>query len=378
VRPVWHPLSTLLLDDPPCFASPHVLRLLLRSEGSVRLLYAGDRMLPAVAHGARFSATPLAAGPLQPGTAVVACPAGIPDLSRVVADRGEQVELAADADPQVVQVARADVLALARIPAGGGSVTRRSARRLGLDLSEAWRHRPDARSDPARTVHDKYEAQADFYARSEFDLDPELLARIRAAVPAGRTIVVVGSGTGRECLALAEAGYRVSGLEFSAAMVRLSRKEATRRGVPVEFVQADVRDELLSMSDLGGVVFTYDVYSFLPTRSARVRVLARLRSWLAPGGAVLLSARRAATLWERTVLTVQWLAAVKEVKGSSLDLGHSLGVPEWGDSHTRWIASDGTLCRSFVRVFTRGQLRREAAEAGLRMGPWEGGHAVLR
>ena len=46
----WHPLSTILLADPRCYASAVVLRMLLDSEGETRLIYAGDRMWPALAH----------------------------------------------------------------------------------------------------------------------------------------------------------------------------------------------------------------------------------------------------------------------------------------------------------------------------------------
>ena len=50
---------------------------------------------------------------------------------------------------------------------------------------------------------------------------------------------------------------------------------------------------------------------------------------------------------------------------------------EWGASHTRYIAPDGTLHRAFVRYFTPAALRREARRAGLRVGAWHGAHLEL-
>ena len=41
-------------------------------------------------------------------------------------------------------------------------------------------------------------------------------------------------------------------------------------------------------------------------------------------------------------------------------------APRRGDSHTRWIASDGTLRRSYVHVFPERALASEIAEGGFR------------
>ena len=48
-----------------------------------------------------------------------------------------------------------------------------------------------------------------------------------------------------------------------------------------------------------------------------------------------------------------------------------------GSSHTRWIAADGALRRSFVRMFTEPELSREAEDGGFGVEPWRRGHAVL-
>lgn len=50
MRPNWHPISAVLLNDPPVMAGAAALRLLLRA-GPITLRYAGDRMAPAVRHG---------------------------------------------------------------------------------------------------------------------------------------------------------------------------------------------------------------------------------------------------------------------------------------------------------------------------------------
>jgi hypothetical protein len=70
--------------------------------------------------------------------------------------------------------------------------------------------------------------------------------------------------------------------------------------------------------------------------------------------------------YERFILTLQWLRGAGRPGGS------------WGDSHTRYLAPDGSLRRSYVHYFTPRRLRGEARQAGLRLDHWTGGHVELR
>ena len=104
----------------------------------------------------------------------------------------------------------------------------------------------------------------------------------------------------------------------------------------------------------------------MPGLGDREALLARLGLWLAPGGVVFLSARRVERLWDRAVLSLQWLARAARFRPGA-----------WGDSHTRWLDASGNLKRSFVHVFTDRGLDREATAAGLRRISWEGGHGLF-
>jgi SAM-dependent methyltransferase len=366
LKPFWHPLSTVLLCEPRCFATDGLVRLLLGSEGRVRLLYAGDRMWPAVPHGTELTIGPLGNEP-EPGSVVLASRSGIPDLARVTRSDAAGVTIEADADPELVErVPRAALLGRADLPFRRSGRRRRALRRAVLDLREAWGGRPDACPDPAESVRDKYENQATHYARvAGPEIEPVLLARIRDRLPVRGSLLVLGSGAGRESFALAEAAFRVDGVEFSESMVGLAREEAARRRLEVRFHHADLRRFTAAPGAFDGVLFTYDVYSFLPGRRERVELLRRIAGWLRPGGVVFLSARRLRSAYERLVLLVQWLVRQR------------VGETEWGDSHTRWIPSDGRMRRSYVHVFSPAQLRVETEAAGFRAGPWVGGHGVL-
>jgi hypothetical protein len=148
-------------------------------------------------------------------------------------------------------------------------------------------------------------------------------------------------------------------------MVEVAQREAARQGSPASFRLADLRAHEEASSSLSAVYFTYVAYSFIPERSERVGMLRRMAGWLAPGGVVFLAARRFERLYDPLILTLQ--------------LGVRLGRvgARWGQSHTRWIAPDGSLHRSFIQVFAKRAIEREAREAGFVMEPWRGGHSVL-
>ncbi len=362
MRPFWHPLSTLLLADPPSYATPGMIRMFLRGPAGLELRYAGDRMWPAVGQGQRVVVrSPPQGGPAA-GSVVVAELDGIPDLLRVRRVSGAgRLTLTADADPELcVEMEEAALLAVADLPSRAAGAAGSRLRRLFLDHAEAWDGEPD--DLPAATVLCKYDGQAPYYAASCATLQPSLLQRIRKNVRPGARILVAGSGTGMECFALAEEGWQVTGVDFAPRMVELAQQEGARRRLAVRFHRADLLQHDEPAGSLAAVLFTHDVYSFLPDRDHRCRLLENMSGWLEPEGCILLSARRVSRLYERWILTLQWLRR---------------GGRHWGHSHTRWVSADGALHRSFVQLHGEASLAREAHRAGFQLGTWEGGHAPL-
>ncbi|HEV8377109.1 MAG TPA: class I SAM-dependent methyltransferase [Candidatus Polarisedimenticolia bacterium] len=365
MRPFWSPLSALLLPAPRIYAPLQLLTKTLGSGRAVELFYAGDRMWPAFSDGQLLRARAVTSPPVS-GSAVIATPEGVPELLRVAGRLGEDVLLVADADPaNAIRTQRDRILAGVEAPLRRPLRPVRLLRRCLLDLREALRPWEPG-GDPASSVLLKYDAQAPYYvAASGPGLEASLRRRILESVPRGGRILVVGSGTGRECFELAREGYAVSGLDFSPQMVSHAREEAKRQGLAVGFQVGDLRLHAEDAASLAAVVFTYEVYSFMPTARERVEALRSMACWLQPGGGVFLSARRLRGAYEVFVLSVLWLAGLRTSKGA------------WGDSRSRWIAPDGGTRRSFLHIFQERSLRREIEEAGLRMGPWEGGHSLL-
>jgi SAM-dependent methyltransferase len=354
----------VFLTDPFTFATPSTLRLLLRS-GEVEVVYTGDRMWPGLRHGQRVRCQRVGDGLPSPGQVVLACPSGVPDLLRVVAADGDGVWLAGDADPGPHEhVARDAIVATTDLaPRHSGRWARRR-RRLWIDFHEAVARRSDEADDLAESVRFKYDSQARFYAATAIQgMGAQLREHFRRHVLPGGTALVAGSGVGNECFALAEDGWRVKGLDFAPAMVEEARRRAGQRGIAVEFVLGDLRSHDEPEASLAAVLFTWEVYSFLPSAEARRDLLQRMSRWLRPGAVVYLSARVTTSIHERLLLELK--------RAWSPRAG-------WGASHTRWIDLDGRVRRSFVQIFTRRGLAREAEASGFGIEELHPGHLLLR
>lgn len=362
----WHPLSAVYLDEPRALASPAIVRMILGAEGHIDLRYAGDRMWPTLRHGEPIRVVPLRSSALPHGGVVLAMADGALDVVRLRVSRHAMTGTC-DADPAPPRpISREDVLGEMGTRRRGPAVPA-SALRLWLDLREAVTGEPESSGDPASTVRDKYDAQALHYAKGAGDaLDAEVERSVRGSFAPGSRVLVAGSGTGRESFALEALGYEVVGVDFSAAMVEAARAAAARRHSGAAFVASDLRAHDEPVSSLGGILFTYDVYSFVPGSADRVALLRKMRGWLRPGAPLLLSARRWHGPRQAMTLAVQRL----KPRGNG-------PRAEWGDSHTRWLDARGAMRRSFVRCLSDRQVDREAAAAGFSRLSWEAGHGTF-
>jgi ubiquinone/menaquinone biosynthesis C-methylase UbiE len=133
-------------------------------------------------------------------------------------------------------------------------------------------------------------------AAEDFDAQPDhglLDAEVRAAwrslllsvlPPAPARIADLGCGTGSVSVLLAEAGYDVTGLDFSAAMVSAARAKAAAAGAEARFVVGDASDPRLDAADFDVALCRHVLWA-LPDRDAAIE---RWVALLAPDGRLVL------------------------------------------------------------------------------------------
>lgn len=106
------------------------------------------------------------------------------------------------------------------------------------------------------------------------------LTRVLPWLPAGGTALDSACGSGRHALCLAEAGYRVSALDFSPVALDLLQADARRRGLDVTAIQTDLEGECrLPPGPFDLVIQFYYLYRPL---------LVRLKELVRPGGYIVI------------------------------------------------------------------------------------------
>jgi SAM-dependent methyltransferase len=165
-------------------------------------------------------------------------------------------------------------------------------------------------------------------------------------------ILIVGSGSGREVIALRRDGYNVEGLEPAAAAAELSRDIMKKAGVDaririggIETVELDGHFDLF--------VFSWYCYSYIAHRPTRIAALRSARAHLAPGGRIILSYITGEPIPKRLPFRAAALAARATGAG---------WIPEKND-----VLSFEPGGLHFEHHFAPGEVEEEARAAGLKV-----------
>ena len=109
----------------------------------------------------------------------------------------------------------------------------------------------------------------------------ELLEKI--PVKEGK-ILVLGIGGGREAIYLAGKGFSVTGLDYIPEMVTKACSNASKRGLKINGLVQDC-SQLSVPNDFYDIVWiSAAMYSSIPTRKRRIKMLDKIRDALKPGG----------------------------------------------------------------------------------------------
>jgi len=170
-------------------------------------------------------------------------------------------------------------------------------------------------------------------------------------VAAASRILLVGSGTGRELIALATAGFRVTGVEPVPRTLDLCRRALASKRLEADLRPGYIEDVALNGGGFDVAMFSFFVYSLIPASSRRVAALKKVARAVTPDGLVLVS-------FMTDGAPSPWLTRIARGVGAVTRADWRL---EPGDAIYR--TSPGAL--RFEHIFTPRQIGEELTAAGL-------------
>ena len=170
------------------------------------------------------------------------------------------------------------------------------------------------------------------------------------ALKPGDRILLIGCGSGRDLIALAEDGYTVVGVDPAPEALRRALFYCAERGVHAPLVEGFFEDHAFD-GPFDSIIFSFRSYSLILGRAVRIAALDKARRLLSPGGRVVIS-----------------YAAGPGTRASGLAVMRAVGWltrtdvrPEPGDHFYR-IAQSPHF--GFEHHFAPGELEAEAVAAG--------------
>jgi len=171
-------------------------------------------------------------------------------------------------------------------------------------------------------------------------------------VGAGSRILLVGAGTGRELIALATGGFRVTGVEPVPRTLDLCRRALASRRLDADLRAGYIEDVALDRDLFDVAMFSFFVYSLIPTSSRRIAALKKVARAVKPDGLILVS-------YMVDGAPSPYLTRIARGVGA---ITRSDWRIEPGDAVYR--TSPGAL--RFEHIFTRREIDAELDAAGLR------------
>ena len=209
----------------------------------------------------------------------------------------------------------------------------------------------------AEMRHSIRDSWQDFYANDACGA-PRLMPWEEAVydrfVPRGADVLVIGSGSGRDLVALVERGYHVTGIEPAEAAIRQARRMLLERQLSATLIEGFFEDAAVS-GGFDAVIFSYYCYAFIPVSRRRIDALKKAATLLTPGGHVVVS--HAANTVRPRALHIRLAQVSGRLAGSDWRL-------EAGDAV--WDNRTARPSYSYTHAFEPGELEREAAAARLK------------
>ena len=173
-------------------------------------------------------------------------------------------------------------------------------------------------------------------------------------VARGDEVLLVGSGPGRDLIAMAADGHRVTGVEPAPRAVANCRQQLEQRGLSAELVEGFFEDVPLPRR-FDAIIFSGCCYCFIPESRRRIAALRKAVEHLSPRGRILIN----------YMIGAADHPALMRVARFAASISRSDWHPEPGDVVLPLNASRPLF--SYEHRFGPGELESEALAAGLRV-----------
>lgn len=200
------------------------------------------------------------------------------------------------------------------------------------------------------------------FPEDQFAAAPEQVEKALAlAKPGGKDALDLCCGPGRCSMALAEAGFRVTGVDRTKFLLDKARARARKARIRIEWVEADMRNFVRPEAfDL--VVNMWTSFGYFDEKDDDRRVLRNIYASLRPGGVCLmemLGKERLARIYQPTTSDVL-------ADGTRAILCHEI-VDDWTRLRNEWILVRQGRAKTYrfhLTIYSGQELRDRLEQAG--------------
>jgi SAM-dependent methyltransferase len=177
----------------------------------------------------------------------------------------------------------------------------------------------------------------------------------------GGNILDLCCGPGRHAVVLADKGFRVTGLDLSAFMLKKAAERAEKSGVKVEWIRADMR-EFCRPNTFDLIINMFVSFGYFKNENDDVQVLRNVHASLRPGGLLVMD-----LIGKEIALdALPAVTCSRHPDGTLWFTRHEL-VQECDWVRTEWVIVKGTRAKSAifdVRLYSARELKDLLGRAG--------------